>query len=319
MTQKHSNTYLAFIKYMNATGMDKAYGAYPSDVFSKIFDWEREGLEDIIYQRFISGMDPELARYMPELEKYNGINALKKVLATCEYKEAAFVLYEATGDESYLDVIDKIIHEKGMNNADLLSIVSQLGYVKPCKRTFEILADVFAESENDNVQFSALTGILVHMGLIVDRYDAAEIRNPEVQEMIKKLEADDSAARRRNVEEVIPEVMAWLNKSDNEIYRIEISDYAGNQSEGFISVKKVMTWIREENVSYCGIEAISAVGSYLSPRKSKMIAWYADMASADKELQEIKEAMREKKDSYDLKYFSLEASKKADEYLNRPR
>ena len=46
-------------------------------IMEEIYDWERDEVEDIIWDSFINKNEVELVPLLPKLEKYDGIKALK--------------------------------------------------------------------------------------------------------------------------------------------------------------------------------------------------------------------------------------------------
>lgn len=107
-------------------------GYYPK-VMEEIYDWEREEVEDIIWDAFFNKNEIELAQFFPKLKKYDGIKALKESPYLLQIPSEASVeigkiLYEATGDDGYLDIIKKNIDA----SPETISFVSILSYCKPC-------------------------------------------------------------------------------------------------------------------------------------------------------------------------------------------
>ena len=110
---KNSKAYEGLIKQLNANGSEKMDGYYP-EVMEEIYDWEREEVEDIIWNAFFNKNEIELAQFFPELKKYDGIKTLKESPYLLQIPSEASVeiskiLYETTGDEGYLDIIKKIL------------------------------------------------------------------------------------------------------------------------------------------------------------------------------------------------------------------
>ena len=110
---QNSKAYDCLIKQLNANGSEKMDGYYP-EVMEEIYDWEREEVEDIIWDAFFNKNEIELAQFFPKLKKYDGIKALKESPYLLQIPSEASVeiskiLYEATGDEGYLDIIKKIL------------------------------------------------------------------------------------------------------------------------------------------------------------------------------------------------------------------
>ena len=110
---QNSKAYDYLIKQLNANGSEKMDGYYP-EVMGEIYDWEREEVEDIIWDAFFNKNEIELAQFFPELKKYDGIKVLKESPYLLQIPseasvEIAKILYETTGDEGYLDIIKKIL------------------------------------------------------------------------------------------------------------------------------------------------------------------------------------------------------------------
>lgn len=62
---KNSKAYEGLIKQLNANGSEKMDGYYP-EVMEEIYDWEREEVEDIIWNAFFNKNEIELAQFFPE-------------------------------------------------------------------------------------------------------------------------------------------------------------------------------------------------------------------------------------------------------------
>ncbi len=106
---ERSRAYKYLIEQVNATGSKKMDGYYPK-IMEEIYDWEWDEVEDIIWNTFHKNKDTDLAMFLLKLKKYDGIKALKEMLAKCNIPSAnslniAEVLIEYTGDEEYLESI----------------------------------------------------------------------------------------------------------------------------------------------------------------------------------------------------------------------
>ena len=106
---QNSRAYGYLIEQLNASGSEKLDGYYPR-IMEEIYDWERDEVEDIICDAFINKKEIDLAQFMPKLQKYNGIKALKESPYLFQIPSGASVhigkaLYEATNDDNYLDLI----------------------------------------------------------------------------------------------------------------------------------------------------------------------------------------------------------------------
>ena len=190
---QNSRAYIDFMKQTKAVGREKMEGYNPSTL-EKIYDWEREEIEDTIWNYFVNKNDSGLAIFMPKLKKYNGIKALKESPYLLQVPSEASVeigkiLYEVTGDEEYLDLIKRNIDE----SPETISYVSILSYCKPCQRVYNILADIYINNNNSVNRSTAVMGILYNKGIIKDRYSIKE--SNDVINLRKKFKSEDSAER----------------------------------------------------------------------------------------------------------------------------
>ena len=188
-----SRAYIDFMKQTKAVGREKMEGYNPSTL-EKIYDWEREEIEDTIWNYFVNKNDSDLAIFMPKLKKYNGIKALKESPYLLQVPSEASVeigkiLYEVTGDEEYLDLIKRNIDA----SPKTISYVSILSYCKPCQRVYNILADIYINNNNSVNRSTAVMGILYNKGIIKDRDSIKE--SNDVINLRKKFKSEDSAER----------------------------------------------------------------------------------------------------------------------------
>jgi len=176
---ENSLAYGYLVQQISATGTQKLNGYYPK-IMEEIFDWERDEVEDIIWNTFYKNSDTELALFLPKLQKYDGIKALKEELLKCNIPSGnslniAKVLYEQTNDISYLEVFKKNI-EMSSNKSP---IVAMLTYLKPSDELYKMLINIYIYEDDETVRDSAVTGIL---------YNKKYIKNPhDIQEIIKKI------------------------------------------------------------------------------------------------------------------------------------
>ncbi|MBD5533934.1 MAG: hypothetical protein HDQ98_17380 [Lachnospiraceae bacterium] len=166
---QNSRAYGYLIEQLNASGSEKLDGYYPR-IMEEIYEWERDEVEDIIWKVFREGRDGDLAIFLPKLKKYDGIGALKEALAKCRIPSSrsvlySHVLYDATGDEDYLDLIKRNIDA----SPDTISYVSELSYCKPCQKLYDILSDIYINNKNAVNRSTAVSGLLYNKGLIKDR------------------------------------------------------------------------------------------------------------------------------------------------------
>lgn len=168
LQMENSKAYKHLIEQINATGSQRFDGYYPR-MLEDIFDWERDEVEDIIWKTFHQDKDMNLASFLPQLKKYDGIGALKELLARSIIPSYASVavssaLYEYTGDDNYLDIIKQNIDKsKGE-----ISYVAILSYCKPCRKAYDLLVEIYINSDDTTNRSTAILGILYNKGFIVD-------------------------------------------------------------------------------------------------------------------------------------------------------
>lgn len=191
---QNSKAYDWLIKQLNANGSEKMDGYYPR-VMEEIYDWEREKVEDIIWDAFSNKREIELAQFLPKLEKYDGIKALKGSSYLLQIPSEASVeigkiLYEVTGDEDYLDLIKRNIDA----SPETISYVSILSYCKPCQRLYNILTDIYINSSNKVNRSTAVMGILYNKGIIKDRSSIKELN--ATTSLRKKFKSEEREERK---------------------------------------------------------------------------------------------------------------------------
>lgn len=149
--------------------------------------------------RFFNKKEIELAEFLPKLEKYDGIKALKESpyllkMPSGASAEIGKVLYEVTGDEAYLDLIKRNIDA----SPETISYVSILSHCKPCQRLYNILVDIYLNNCNSINRNTAVMGILYNKGIIKDRDSIKE--SNEIIGLRKKFRSEDSIERRKILE-----------------------------------------------------------------------------------------------------------------------
>ncbi len=192
---QNSSAYSHLIKQLNANGSEKKDGYYPR-IMEEIYDWEKDEVEDIIQDAFINKNEVGLAPLLPELDKYDGIKALRESpyllkIPSNASAEIGKVLYEVTDDEKYLDVIKRNIDA----SPDTISYVSILSYCKPCPRLYNILADIYINNSNKVNRNTAVMGLLLNKGIIKDRSSIKE--SNETISLRERFKSEDREERKR--------------------------------------------------------------------------------------------------------------------------
>ena len=195
---EHSEAYNCFFRYLNATGMEAAYGGYSSDTLDKIYDWERDEVENTIWQRFKN--NGTFADLVSKLQQYDGIEALNEKLRegmiNSEYSwrmvDIAGALYTATSIEDYLDYIFEFYDKKKD-----FAAVSTLLYLKPCDKLYDFFKSVYLNSDDSIARNTAVDGMLSCKGYIKDPRNHEE--SSELIGMARAFNSDDPELRKKKL------------------------------------------------------------------------------------------------------------------------
>ena len=158
----NSKAYNRLIKQLNASGIARRDGYYPNTM-EEIYDWERDEVEDVILDHFnnkndvdlaiflpkMKKYDVDLAIFLPKMKKYDGIKILEESpfllrIPSEESVEISTVLYAATGNEKYLDIIKKNIGAFPNN----ICYVAMLSYCKPYEKIYKMFKDIYINKKN---------------------------------------------------------------------------------------------------------------------------------------------------------------------------
>ena len=184
---ENSEAYKYLIEQVNATGSKKMDGYYPN-ILEDVYDWERDEVEDIIWDNFMNNNDSNLSIFLQKLKNHNGIEALKNRLEKCRIPSEnsvniAKVLYENTDDNYYLKVIKENI-EKSPSEG---SYVAMLSYAKPSPQLYDLLVEIYINNDDEIIRGSAVRGILFNKQFIIDPYNFKEIiRMSAIRKLFEK-------------------------------------------------------------------------------------------------------------------------------------
>ena len=195
---EHSEAYTDLFRYLNATGMERAYGAYSPGTLDEICDWERAEVEEAIWREFIfHGNLPDL---VSKLQNYDGIAALNEKLRegiiNAEYSgrmvDIASALYEATSIEDYLDYIFAYYDKKKE-----FGTIAVLSHLKPCNKLYVFFKNVYLDSDDSVARSTAVDGMLYCKGYIKDPEDLQE--KGELVGMSRAFISDDRKLRQKKL------------------------------------------------------------------------------------------------------------------------
>jgi len=172
---KHSEAYTDFKAQLKAVGRQRMEG-YDPNLFDKITEQERSEVEKDIWNHFMKKNDADLAVLMPALKNYDGIAALKKKMA--EFKipsygsaDIAFVLFEATGEEKYLETIMENYRGLAVNTP----IAAGLARLAKKPGVYDLLIDIYLHDKDEANRGQAIVGILWRDGKLNSVNDPMEL------------------------------------------------------------------------------------------------------------------------------------------------
>ena len=79
MEKEHSYAYNDLVKMVKAVGYEKK-DEYSNKTMEEIYDWERDEVEDIIWEKFQRDKDSMLSDLLVKLKKYDGLKTLEKAI-----------------------------------------------------------------------------------------------------------------------------------------------------------------------------------------------------------------------------------------------
>lgn len=174
---QNSQAYIAFMKQINAVGREKMDG-YNPNTLEKIYDWEREEVEDTIWNNFVNKNDSDLAIFMPKLKKYNGMKALENKsnvfnVPSDASLNVAEVLYIVTGEKKYLELLIEN-YNKSENKTPVVATMMRMA---KNSEVYNWLMEIFVNDSDSKNQLCALRGILWRDGFIKNINDMQEFSN----------------------------------------------------------------------------------------------------------------------------------------------
>jgi len=195
-----SRAFEAFIQHSKTTGKLKSDG-YDPNLLDEIYPEERSEVEDTIVHLFLQG-DSFVAIFLPQLQKYDGMELLKKKLNDSNMPSGvsiryASILFQHTGDEQYFDILKKCVACKKYRTEALVALMHCVPSVQICR----IFQDVCINDEDLSERNMAAIGLLYCKGITKNAFDLKDIQDNF--ELIKELTNDDINIRKNAVEELM--------------------------------------------------------------------------------------------------------------------
>ena len=191
----HSDAYNEFIKSVNLDGYKQGYN---DKLFELILPQERDEVEQIVEERFANG-DYEMAVFMPELSKIDGISRLKEAAnelkkTSYAYCKIMYVLHNATYNEFYLDELVQILNS-GNEDERMNAIMSLLRCGKSNK-LYEVYKEQCIADEDEDIRSRCVVGMMYCKGIINNPFVMQSLEQPWKRLKLEMYDGDRSREER---------------------------------------------------------------------------------------------------------------------------
>ena len=197
----HSSMYNSFIKIINSSGIDRL-GGVPRYLLDEIYDWERDEVEEIIWNRFVNLNEMDLAFYLPRLKNYRPLEEVKKKLEIYPIPSEisvilAYTLYKLSGDTNYLEIVRENINKKEKGSC-YTSFVLQDCELDD-KNIYNLLKTLYSEITNPGEIRMVEDGLFYYKGILKQLFSVEE--DKKNLDLIKKYYNSDVDERKKLINE----------------------------------------------------------------------------------------------------------------------
>lgn len=202
METKHSDMYQDFLVRCNAEG-----GARRTDynlaLFHEIYNWERNEIEEKIWEGINKKKDMDLLPFLLELKNFDGRKKLYNLLDNSSAPNIlnfniSLILFQ-NGDKKQLNNLLSNLKEVKGRTEKIQRIVS-LRKMPYNKKMLAVFIDIYINDEDFIVRSAVLTNILTCAGLINSNN---EKNSNEIVNLKRKYESEDKRERERLIKEII--------------------------------------------------------------------------------------------------------------------
>ena len=176
MEKEHSYAYNDLVKMVKAVGYEKK-DEYSNKTMEEIYDWERDEVEDIIWEKFQRDKDSMLSDLLVKLKKYDGLKALKEAIEEVYIPGPASImlaktLYNCTKDIKYLNIFEMNINYNKWDSTNNLSTISALNRCVITEDLYNLFKKLYLKCEDDKADIidEIITGMLRCKGYITIYY-----------------------------------------------------------------------------------------------------------------------------------------------------
>lgn len=196
---ENSKAYLKFINAINSREKSGRFDGYDTDLFTHCYDWERQELEQLVWDRYCKHADWGVIYFFPQLKGIDVIPKIKKdvfmaYIPSDISMELSVVLYNMLGDIKYLEIIEKNI----MAKPDYIGFVPSAFELKPDSNVYALFKKLCINCTNNTNRMSAVRGMLFCKKIISSPNDTEEIE--KMLGYIKEINKETADERRKAIQ-----------------------------------------------------------------------------------------------------------------------
>ena len=174
---ENSKAYLKFINAINLREKSGRFDGYDTDLFTHCYDWERQELEQLVWDRYCKHADWGVIYFFPQLRGIDVIPKIKKdvfmaYIPSDISMELSVVLYNMLGDIKYLEIIEKNI----MAKPDYIGFVPTAFELKPDSNVYSLFRKLCIGCTNNINRMSAVRGMLYCKTIVSNPNSIPEIK-----------------------------------------------------------------------------------------------------------------------------------------------
>ncbi len=196
---ENSKAYLKFINAINLREKSGRFDGYDTDLFTHCYDWERQELEQLVWDRYCKHADWGVIYFFPQLKGIDVIPKIKKdvfmaYIPSDISMELSVVLYNMLGDIKYLEIIEKNI----MAKPDYIGFVPTAFELKPDSNVYALFKKLCINCTNNTNRMSDVRGMLYCKNIVSNPNSIPEIKL--MLEYDKKINKKTSEERKEAIE-----------------------------------------------------------------------------------------------------------------------
>lgn len=195
---EHSTSYTSFVNLINNTNSFARVNGIPGNLLVEIYDWERDDVENIIWNRFIKMNDMDMTYYLPRLKREVSIEEIEKKLTNYSIPsrqnvQIAYTLYRITANPKYLQLVKSNIVKKN-ERTSYVAIVLQDCDPKD-SNIYSFLRELFIEEIQTGELVMVIDGLFFCKGIMKKMFSIEE--SNKCKELFSKYFSQDVGERKK--------------------------------------------------------------------------------------------------------------------------